>query len=86
MQIEIFYNGMNAYTRIIFDVADGGTLMSKTVEAAYALLEGMATNSYQWPNKRSSMKRVASLYEVDPITTLIAQMSSLTNQITTLTT
>ncbi|XP_022871919.1 uncharacterized protein LOC111391017 [Olea europaea var. sylvestris] len=43
------------------------------------------TNSYQWPSERSSVKKVAGLYEVDPITTLAPEMSSLTNQIAALT-
>ena len=51
MQIEIFYNGMNGHTRTIVDATVVGTLMSKTVEAAYTLLEEIATNSYQWPNE-----------------------------------
>ncbi|XP_022861677.1 uncharacterized protein LOC111382049 [Olea europaea var. sylvestris] len=37
------------------------------------------------PSERSSAKKVAGLYEVDPITVLVAQMSSFTNQIAALT-
>lgn len=59
--------------------------MAKTANATYILLDDIAMNSYQWPTERSSMKRVAGLHEVDPITTLAAQVSSLTNQIAILT-
>ncbi|XP_022860306.1 uncharacterized protein LOC111380876 [Olea europaea var. sylvestris] len=86
MQIEIFYNGLNGQTRTMVDAAAGGILMAKTAEAAYALLDDIATNSYQWPSERSGVKKVAGFHEVDPITALAAQVASLTNQIVTLTT
>ncbi|XP_022855695.1 uncharacterized protein LOC111376916 [Olea europaea var. sylvestris] len=83
--IQTFYNGLNGQTRIVVDSAAGGALLSKTLNEAYALLDEIATNSYQWPSESSSAKKVAGLYEVDPITALAAQMSSLTNQIVVLT-
>lgn len=86
MQIEIFYNGLNGQTRTIVDAAAGGTLMAKTAEDAYSLLEDIAANSYQWPSERSNVKKVAGLHDVDPITALAAQVSSLTNQIAAFTT
>jgi hypothetical protein len=78
MQIQLFYNGLNGQTRIIVDSAAGGTLMSKTLDVAYSLLDEIATNSYQWPSERSSAKKVAGIYEVDPITALVARMSYFT--------
>jgi len=33
------------------DAAAGGTLLSKTEEEAYNLIEEMALNSYQWSNE-----------------------------------
>ncbi|XP_022863452.1 uncharacterized protein LOC111383569 [Olea europaea var. sylvestris] len=86
VQIEIFYNGLNGQTRTMVDAAAGGILMAKIAEAAYALLDDIANNSYQWPSERSGVKKVAGLHEVDPITALAAQVASLTNQIVTLTT
>ncbi|XP_022855445.1 uncharacterized protein LOC111376704 [Olea europaea var. sylvestris] len=86
VQIEIFYNGLNGQTRTMVDAAAGGILMAKTTEAAYALLDDIATNSYQWPSERSGVKKVVGLHEMDPITALAAQVASLTNQIVTLTT
>lgn len=55
--------------------------MTKTPNEAYALLDEIATNGYQWPSERSNTKKVAGLHVVDPITTLAAQMLSLTNQL-----
>ncbi|XP_022843229.1 uncharacterized protein LOC111366765 [Olea europaea var. sylvestris] len=55
------------------DAAARSILMAKIAEAAYALLDDIATNSYQWPSERSSVKKVAGLHEVDTITVLVAQ-------------
>ncbi|XP_022893877.1 uncharacterized protein LOC111408340 [Olea europaea var. sylvestris] len=85
LQIQTFYNGLNGQTQIVVDFTAGGALLSKTPDEVYALLDEIATNSYQWPSERLSVEKVAGLYEVDPITALTAQMSSLTNHIATLT-
>lgn len=76
----------NGQTRTIVDATIGVTLMAKTAYVFYSLLDNIAINSYQWPSESSSTKRVVSLYEVDPITALVAQFSSLTTQISILTT
>ena len=39
------------------DAAAGGALMSKTHEAAYELLEELASNNYQWPTKEQCQER-----------------------------
>lgn len=82
--MKIFYNKLNGQTKIVVDSAIEETLMSKTVHVVYSLLVEIATNSYQWPNEHSSAKKVVGLYEVDTITILTTQMSSLTPQIATL--
>lgn len=79
MWIEIFYNELNGQTRIIVDSTPGGTLMAKTSNAAYSLLDNIAMNSYQWSIEISSMKRAMDLHEADPITALAALISSLIN-------
>jgi len=35
----------------MIDAVTGGTLMSKTEEEAYNLIEKMALNNYQWSNE-----------------------------------
>ncbi|KAL5541145.1 hypothetical protein UlMin_044362 [Ulmus minor] len=80
IQMETFYNGLNAQTRTIVDVASNGALMSKTYNEAYALLERMASNNYQWPTKRvPARRRIAGVHEVSEITSLTAQIASLVN-------
>ncbi|MDV3146708.1 MAG: hypothetical protein Q8754_02610 [Sweet potato little leaf phytoplasma] len=76
----MFYNGLTPSTKTIVDAAAGGTLLSKTVENARILLEDMATNNYQWPSERSAPKKIAAgVFEVDKVSALQAQMTSLAN-------
>ncbi|KAI3454880.1 hypothetical protein Pfo_011543 [Paulownia fortunei] len=70
-QVQYFYN----------DAAAGGTLVSKIANEAHILLEEIATNSYQWPSERSSIKKIISVLEVDSFTQLAAHVSALSNQI-----
>ncbi|KAL5564932.1 hypothetical protein UlMin_028096 [Ulmus minor] len=80
IQMETFYNGLNAQTRTIVDAASNGALMSKTYNEAYALLERMASNNYQWPTERvPAARRIAGVHEVSEITSLTAQIASLVN-------
>ncbi|XP_052199599.1 uncharacterized protein LOC127806389 [Diospyros lotus] len=58
------------------DATAGGTLMRKTPEEAYELLEEMAANSYQWDNERANKKGVG-IYNVDSITALSVQIAEL---------
>ncbi|KAL5548484.1 hypothetical protein UlMin_003715 [Ulmus minor] len=64
----------------IVDAASNGALMSKTYNEAYALLERMASNNYQWPTERvPAGRRIAGVHEVSEITSLTAQIASLVN-------
>jgi len=67
--VPTFYNGMTQLVRSMIDAAAGGTLMRKTEEEAYNLIEEMALNNYQWSNERAnqsglevSMMPMRSLY------------------------
>ena len=85
-QIQLFYNGLNVQTRTIINAVASGTLLSKTADEAYRLLEEMSANNCQWPGERSMAKKVAGIHKVDPIVSLLAQVSTLANQIATFTT
>ncbi|KAI3472472.1 hypothetical protein Pfo_031258 [Paulownia fortunei] len=80
-QVQYFFNGLDRRTRTIIDVAASGTLMSKIANETHILLEEMATNIYQWPSERSSIKKIADVLEVDSFTQLAGQTSALYNQI-----
>ena len=50
MIIQAFYNGVTQSVRSTIDAAAGGTLMNKTEDEAYNLIEEMALNNFQWSN------------------------------------
>ncbi|XP_038976409.1 uncharacterized protein LOC113461320 [Phoenix dactylifera] len=75
--VQTFYNGLTHSVRITIDAAAGGTLMSKSTEEAYELLEEMASNNYQWSNERCMPKKVPGMYDVDGINMLNAKVDSL---------
>ena len=77
---------MNGQTRKIVDVVVSGTLLSKIVDEAHKLLEEMSANNCQWPGEQSIAKKAMSIHEVDPIVSLLAQVSALANQIAAFTT
>ena len=52
MVVQTFYNGVTRLVRSMIDAAAVGTLMSKTEEEAYNLIEEMALNNYHWSNER----------------------------------
>ncbi|XP_041011423.1 uncharacterized protein LOC121255209 [Juglans microcarpa x Juglans regia] len=86
LQVHMFYNGLNGQTRTIVDAASGETLMSKTAEGATYFLEEMASNNYQWTTERTMAKKVAGIHELEPLAVLSAQVTTLTQQISALTT
>ena len=75
-QIQLFDNGQ---TNTIVDAAASGTLLSKTTEEAFRLLEEMSANNCQWPGERS--RKSVGIHEVDPIMSFSAQVLALADQI-----
>ncbi|XP_024032803.1 uncharacterized protein LOC112095314 [Morus notabilis] len=86
IQMETFYNGLNGQTRTIVDAAAGGAIFAKSYNDAYEILERMANNNYQWPTERHNARKATGIHEVDAITALSTQMSSLTNMVKALNT
>jgi len=58
MVVKTLYNGIMHAMRSMIDAAASGTLMSKTEDEAYNLIEEMSLNNYQWSNERGQPKRV----------------------------
>ncbi|XP_062118581.1 uncharacterized protein LOC133832224 [Humulus lupulus] len=82
--METFYNGLNTYTRMVVDDSGNGVLLAKSYNEAYEILERIS-NNYQWPTTRSSTgRKVASIHDVDAITSLAAQVSSILNMLKTM--
>lgn len=81
VQVQTFYNGLGASTRTLVNAAVGGSLVEKTTDKAYNLLEEMATNAYQWPSKCLTSKKSFGVHEVDNNFALIAQLTTLTKKL-----
>ncbi|KAF5454420.1 hypothetical protein F2P56_024087 [Juglans regia] len=63
------------------DAAARGALMSKTHEAAYELLEELASNNYQQHSERVMPRKAFEVFELDSITTLAVQMANLSQKL-----
>jgi len=75
--IQIFYNGLDQFLKMSVDAAAGGMLMGKSIEAAKALLEEMASNNYHWSSERATPKRASGVYAVDAVDLLASKVDAL---------
>ena len=78
-----FYNGLSVPTRTLIDASAGGAIMGKNEVEAYQILENIALNNCQWPTKRAVPKKLAGVHDLDAVTNLAAQISSLSKQLQT---
>ncbi|XP_052289373.1 uncharacterized protein LOC112496715 [Citrus sinensis] len=87
IQLETLYNGLNQSTRLIVDASANGALLFKSYNEAYEILERIANNNYQWPSTRQAATRgTAGVHNVDALTALSAQVTSLTKMVKAMTT
>ncbi|KAG8491357.1 hypothetical protein CXB51_014478 [Gossypium anomalum] len=87
IQLEKFYNGLNAHTRMVVDASANGAILSKSYNEAYEIIERIASNNYQWPtNRATSGRRVVGIHKVDAFTSLASQVSSISSMLKNLTT
>ncbi|KAA3469698.1 Retrotransposon gag protein [Gossypium australe] len=84
-QKEMFYNGLNAHTRMVVDAYANGTLLDKSYHEAYEIQERIANNDYQYLTTRvGTGRRATGTMELDQTTSLTTKVSSLANMIKTL--
>ena len=76
-----FYNGATQPVRSIMHAATDGTLMNKTEDEAYNLIEEMALNNFQWSTKRGQPKQVGGKLEVDALTLLSTKVDAMTQRL-----
>ena len=81
MQIYNFYTGLNAHTRQMIDTSAGGIFLKRTTQQAFDLLDGIATNSYQWSQERMVKGNGNNGVTTDVFSNLAAQVSLLTKQL-----
>ncbi|KAG8480996.1 hypothetical protein CXB51_025637 [Gossypium anomalum] len=87
IQLETFYNGLNAHTRMVVDAFANDAILSKSYNEAYEIIERVTSNNYQWPtNRATSGRRVAGIHKVDALTSLASQVSSISSMLKNLTT
>jgi len=63
--------------RFMIDTAMGGTLMNKTEDEAYNLIEQMALNNCQWSNERAPSWKARGKFDVDALTLLTTKMDTM---------
>ncbi|EOY26830.1 Uncharacterized protein TCM_028782 [Theobroma cacao] len=78
--VQTFYSGLFGSIRTTIDVAACRTLMGKSIDEAYDLLEEMTFSIYQWPFERLVLRKVASVHELDSIIALTAQVAGLSKK------
>ncbi|KAK8681659.1 hypothetical protein V6N13_054061 [Hibiscus sabdariffa] len=79
-QVVMFYNGVNAPTRMMLDASANGTLLDKSPEEAFEILDRIANNDYQFPTSRlGSGRRTSGKLELDANDSVSAQLSAITN-------
>ena len=78
MQIHTFYNGLSDSTRTIIDASIGGTLMKKTMDQLYGILEDIATNSNQWPKDKMIPRKAVGGVNIEVLSNLVNHVAQLT--------
>ena len=75
--IQTFYDGLDQSQNMSVDTAAGDALMGKSIEAAKALLEDMASNNDHWSSERATSKRTSGVYGVDAMDMLASKVDTL---------
>ena len=69
------------------DSSANGSLLSKSYNKAYEILEMIAKNNYQWPSTTQAAARgTTRVHNVNALTTLLAWVTTLTNIVKVMTT
>ncbi|KAL4311744.1 hypothetical protein GQ457_01G025110 [Hibiscus cannabinus] len=84
-QVVMFYNGVNAPTRMMLDASANGTLLDKSPSEAFGILDRISNNDYQFPSSRLGTGRKApGVLELDAKDSVAAQLSAITNMLKSL--
>ena len=80
LQIQTFYNGFRLEHRAMIDATPGGSLMRRTPEDAYGLLDDIALNSFSWNTDRTARKP-SGIHSISTQAALAAQVEALQRQL-----
>ena len=79
--MQNFYQGLSESLQITIDATVQGSFMSQTPDDAYALLEKIASNNYQWHGERNQPRKVVGVHEIDSLSIVNAKLDSLIKQL-----
>ncbi|XP_009771790.1 uncharacterized protein [Nicotiana sylvestris] len=82
-----FIEGLHFETKIVVDVATGGQVLEKSFDEIYALLNKFSKSNPDWQGDmgRHTVQKSAGVLELDVVSALSAQISTLTNQVNQMT-
>ena len=69
--MHTFYNGLSDSARTIIDASTGDSLMKKTTDQAYEILEDTTTNSNQWPRDSSEPRKLLAGLDTEVLSNLV---------------
>ena len=81
MQVHTFYNGLRNATRTVIDASAGGSLMKKTTDQAYEILEDATTNTNQWPREKLTPVKAVGGTDNEVLNNLVNHVAQLTKQL-----
>lgn len=81
MIVQPFYNGVTQPVRSTINAAAGGTLMNKTKDETYYLIEAITLNNFQLSNERGQPKQVEGKLEIDALTLRYAKVDAMTQRL-----
>ena len=76
--MHMFYNDLSDSARTIIDASTRGSLMKKTTDQAYEILEDTTTNSNQWPRDISTPRKPLVGADIEVLSNLVNHVSQLT--------
>ncbi|CAN6577107.1 unnamed protein product [Malus baccata var. baccata] len=77
LQMNIFYDGLNATTKSHVNASAGGSLMSKSAREAFELFDMMASESQQWTEEQTQKRGVFEISQNYPnVSAQIAKMEN----------
>ena len=80
LQIQTFYNGLRLEHRAMVDAITRGSLMKRTLEDAYGLLDDMAPNAFSWNTDRS-IRKPSGIHSISTQAALAAQVEVFQRQL-----
>ncbi|KAL4364294.1 hypothetical protein GQ457_04G020430 [Hibiscus cannabinus] len=81
-QVVMFYNGVNAPTRMMLDASANGTLLDKSPEEAFDILDRVASNDYRFPTTRlGAGRRAPGVLDLDANDSVSAQLYAIAHML-----